>query len=58
MKNQMEYRRVIKYGRQLVEIRYKGTEWTGWYFLISDEPKKYWIYIPELNVWRSNVSAF
>jgi hypothetical protein len=54
----LEYRRVTKWGRQCVEARYIGTEWTGWYFLIADEPKAGWIYIPELNVWRCNVSAF
>ena len=56
--NRMEYRKVVKYGIPTVEIRYTGAEWAGWYFLFSEEPKKYWIYIPELNVWRSNVSAF
>ena len=59
MKRQaLEYRKVIKWGRQCVEARYIGTEWTGWYFLYSQEPKAGWIYIPELNVWRCNVSAF
>ena len=56
----MEYRKVIKYGREYLEARYEGSEWreSGWYFEISKEPKKYWIYIPEFKVYRSNVSAF
>lgn len=54
----MEYRRVRKWGHDVVEARYIGTEWTGWYFAISKEPKAHWIYIPELNVYRCNVSAF
>lgn len=54
----MQYRLVMKWGRQCVEARYTGTEWSGWYFLISKEPKAHWIYIPEFNVWRCNVSAF
>lgn len=54
----LEYRKVTKWGRQCVEARYTGTEWSGWYFLISKEPKAHWIYIPEFNVWRCNVSAF
>jgi hypothetical protein len=29
---QKEYRKVTKYGREYVEVRYKGDEWTGWYF--------------------------
>lgn len=57
-KSGIEYRKVTKYGRQCVEARYTGTAWTGWYFLISDEPKPHWIYIAELNVWRCNISAF
>ena len=51
-----EYRFVNRFGRVYVEVRYKGSPWTGWLFECSGEPKENWIYIPELGVYRSNVS--
>ena len=57
-RNMVEYRIVKKYGRTFVEARYQGEEWNGWLFLTSTEPRKHWIYIPDLDIWRCNVSAF
>ena len=44
---------VKKWGKVFVAPREKQS----WVFNYSPEPRKYWKYIPELNVWRSNVSA-
>lgn len=51
-----EWRLVKKYGRTYAEGRYKGEEWHNWLFPISETEKKYYIYIPELGVWRRNTS--
>lgn len=51
-----EYRIVKKYGKTFVEVRYKGTEWSNWLFKASNKPKKYYTYIPELGVYRCNIS--
>lgn len=51
-----EYRLVHKWGRMFVEIRYKGNEWRGWMFAASKAWKRNWIYVPELDVYRCNVS--
>ena len=55
-KREMEWRIVHKYGETYAEGRYKGTEWSNWLFPISKSPKKYYIHIPELNVYRRNTS--
>ena len=44
---------VKKWGKMFVAPSEKET----WIFNYSHEPRKYWIYIPSLKVWRSNVSA-
>ncbi len=44
---------VKKWGKVFVAPREK----TSWIFAFSSEPKKYWTYVPSLDVWRSNVSA-
>lgn len=44
---------VHKWGKTYVAPREKQ----NWIFNYSFEPRKYWIYIPALKVWRSNVSA-
>lgn len=54
----VEYRIVKKYGRTFVEARHQNEEWNGWLFLTSTEPREHWIYIPDLDIWRCNVSAF
>ena len=52
----MEARIVKKWGLTFVEIRYKGENWHGWLFLASETPKRNYIYVPELNIYRSNIS--
>lgn len=52
-----EYRLVNKWGRMFVEARYKGEEWSGWLFAASKTEKRNWIYVPELDVYRCNVSV-
>ena len=44
---------VKKWGKVFVAPREKET----WIFNFSIEPRKHWIYVPSLDVWRSNVSA-
>ena len=44
---------VKKWGKVYVAPKEKQS----WVHDFSTEPRKYWKYIPELNVWRSNVSA-
>ena len=56
MSEAKEYRLVKRFGRTFVEIRYKGGEWRGWLFATSETPKARWIYVPEVGLWRSNVS--
>ena len=56
MRDEREYRLVKKHGMTFVEIRYKGHDWTNWLFKASEKPHKYWIHIPELGVYRCNVS--
>ena len=52
----MEWRLVKKFGNIYAEGHYKGEEWHNWLFPISETKKKYYIYIPELGVWRRNTS--
>ena len=53
----MEYRIIKKWGLLFVELRYKGSDWSNWLFRASETPKTTnWIYIPELGLYRSNVS--
>ena len=56
MANEKEYRIAKLWGLTFVEIRYKGEEWHNWLFLASETPKKGWIYVPEVNMYRRNVS--
>lgn len=51
-----EWRLIKKYGRTYAELRYKGSEWIGWLFPISVTEKKYYKYIPELEVYVRNTS--
>lgn len=44
------------HGNDFVEIRFNGEEWNHWLFPMSITPKKYWIYVPELKVYRRNTS--
>lgn len=56
MADEKEYRLVKKYGETFVEVRYKGSEWTGWLFKASKVAKKYYRYVPELDIYMCNVS--
>lgn len=54
-----KWRIVKKYGELMMQGGDKNSErWSNWFFRISNEPKKHWIYYPEFNVWRCNISSF
>lgn len=52
----MEYRVVKHFTEKCVEIRFTNEPWSGWIFPVSEEPKKNYIYIPELGIYRRNTS--
>lgn len=55
-KETKEYRIVKWLDLTFVEVRYKGEEWHNWLFLASETPKKNYIFVPEVNMYRRNVS--
>lgn len=42
----------------VIQMKYDFESWedTNWFFRTSTEKKYRWIYVPEFNLWRSNVS--
>ena len=53
----MEYRLIKKWGKLFVEVRYTGEEWHDWLFPASETPRKHYIFVPEVNMWRRNTSC-
>lgn len=42
----------------VLQMKYDFESWedTHWFFRTSTEKKHGWIYVPEFNLWRSNIS--
>lgn len=55
-RNDKKYRSVNKYNDLLIEMRYKGNPWGDWIFKASHKANDHYTYVPELGVFRSNVS--
>ena len=58
----LEKRLVKRFGVLVVQMRYDFEPWGNWFFLVKTEEeltpaqKKYWIYMPDLGLWRRNTS--
>lgn len=52
----MEWRMIRKYGNLYLEGKYAGEEWHGWLFPTDAEKHDHWIWMPEFDVYRRNMS--
>ena len=51
-----KYRKVLYCGEVYAEVGYADSDWCGWLFKTSKEPRKYWKFVKEIGLYVCNTS--